>query len=299
MAGCGGLLQHSLSMEFALHSILHSINGSIESKIAQTSHSTVYCVKSGLYKRLVAIKIINVNALPKSIATKFLPRELLFTKMVRHPHIARALSIQIPHPTKIAIISEYYPGGTLLHLIIQRKRIPEFPQACRLFRQLTEAIHYLHDRGIVHRDIKAENVLLDSNGDVKLTDFGFARYINQNELSQSFCGTKPYSSPEIVQHLPYNAYASDWYAMGVLLYTMLIGKWPCDPYEKDKKTSDGMIFSEGILSPAARTLIMCLMNEDYRFRGTYDTILNSEWMKSYNKWLIAGQNFIYEVIWAN
>ncbi|MCP9264910.1 Serine/threonine-protein kinase MARK2 [Dirofilaria immitis] len=268
MARNGSSLHHSASMESVLRSILHSIDGCVESKIARTSHSTVYCVKSGLYKRLVAVKMIDVNSLPKSAIEKFLPRELLFTQIVRHPYIGRALSVRTSYPTKIAIISEYYSGGTLLNLILRQKRI-------------REAIHYLHDRGVVHRDIKAENVLLDSNGNVKLIDFGFARYINQKERSTSFCGTKPYSAPEIVQHQPYDGYASDWYAMGVLLYTMLTGKWPyvCIP------------------SDAARDLILRLMNEDYRFRGGYNTILNSEWMKNFhNEWLIIDQHFTYEVI---
>uniref|UniRef100_A0A915PMD0 Protein kinase domain-containing protein n=1 Tax=Setaria digitata TaxID=48799 RepID=A0A915PMD0_9BILA len=329
MVGGGVLPRDSPSLGFALGSALQSIGGRIESEVAQTSHSTVYRVNSSLYKRVVAVKIINVCALPKSVAEKFLPRELLFTQIARHPHIARirleavfikvqALSIQTPHPTKIVIISEYYFGGTLLDLILRQKQIPgklyclsfplitilsgvvestaEFPQACRLFRQLTEAVHYLHDRGVVHRDIKAENVLLDSNGDVKLIDFGFARYIDQKERSKSFCGTKPYSAPEIVQHQPYDAYASDWYAMGVLLYTMLTGKWPHDPHEKNKIQSNHLIFSTEIPSSAARALILCLMNEDSRFRGTYSTILNSEWMKFHNKWLITDQHLVYEVI---
>ncbi|KAM3727262.1 Testis-specific serine/threonine-protein kinase [Dirofilaria immitis] len=297
MARNGSSLHHSASMESVLRSILHSIDGCVESKIARTSHSTVYCVKSGLYKRLVAVKMIDVNSLPKSAIEKFLPRELLFTQIVRHPYIGRALSVRTSYPTKIAIISEYYSGGTLLNLILRQKRIREFPHACRLFRQLTEAIHYLHDRGVVHRDIKAENVLLDSNGNVKLIDFGFARYINQKERSTSFCGTKPYSAPEIVQHQPYDGYASDWYAMGVLLYTMLTGKWPYDAYEKNKNLSKCIFFSAGIPSDAARDLILRLMNEDYRFRGGYNTILNSEWMKNFhNEWLIIDQHFTYEVI---
>lgn len=60
-----------------------------------------------------------------------------------------------------------------------------------------------------------------------------------------------------------------------------------------------MFFSGDFLSRAARTLILCLMNDDYRIRGNYHTILNSEWMKDYNKWLVSDQHFTYEVVWSN
>lgn len=110
-----------------------------------------------------------------------------------------------------------------------------------MFRQLCEALQYLHERGVVHRDIKLENILLDHNGDLKLADFGFARFIHRLARSESFCGTRwgsflsfldgmilfrPYSAPELIKREPYSPYAVDWYAAGVVLYTMLVGKWP-------------------------------------------------------------------------
>ncbi|VDN05108.1 unnamed protein product [Thelazia callipaeda] len=293
--GCG-LLRDSPSMEIALQNAVDSINGSVESEIARTAISIVYRVTSKKFRRIFAIKIINTKALPKPIARKFLPRELLFTRLAQHPHIARALSIRMPNPTKITIISDYYPGGTLLDLIVRYQQMPEYPLACRLFRQLTEAIRYLHDRGVVHRDIKPDNVLLDANEDVKLADFGFARYINRRKRSYSFCGTKPYCAPEIIQHKPYDAYASDWYSMGVLLYTMLVGKWPQESHETDEQVSCCATFETAIPSQPARALIIRLMNTDYRFRGNYDTIINSEWMKAQKIWVMKHKHLIYEII---
>ncbi|EPB78853.1 kinase domain protein [Ancylostoma ceylanicum] len=211
---------------------------------------------------MVAVKIINKKALPPAIADKFLPRELDITIKVRHPHLSRCLAVLAPCSSKIVLISEFYQRGTLLELILREQRVKEAPQGVRMFRQLMEAVHYLHERNIVHRDIKLENILIDANGDAKLADFGFARFIARRERSRSFCGTRPYSAPQITLYKPYDSYAADWYALGVVLYTMLVGKWPKD--------------------------------ED--IRAGYHDCVHSEWMALQPDWIFADQNFVYQRI---
>ncbi|KAK6058471.1 hypothetical protein COOONC_03961 [Cooperia oncophora] len=113
---------------------------------------------SQFYRGTVAVKIINKKALPPAIADKFLPRELDIT-------IKACLQCSTD-------LSPFCRSNATLS---------EVPQGVRMFRQLMEAVHYLHERNIVHRDIKLENILIDANGDAKLADFGFARFIARRE----------------------------------------------------------------------------------------------------------------------
>uniref|UniRef100_A0A1I7ULE5 Protein kinase domain-containing protein n=1 Tax=Caenorhabditis tropicalis TaxID=1561998 RepID=A0A1I7ULE5_9PELO len=209
---------------------------------------------------------------------------------VRHPHIARCLAITKPAPSKIVIVSDYYERGTLLDLILTHKRLKEFPLSVTLFRQLIEAINYLHTRGIAHRDVKLENILIDGNGDIKLIDFGFARHIERRERSRSFCGTQPYTSPQISKFRPYEPFAADYYACGVILYTMVVGKWP------NMATSTVNIFPPDIPSRACRKLITSLLDDDETSRAGYDECVNSEWMGGNPLWMFANHAYFYEKV---
>ena len=146
-------------------------------------------------------------------------------------------------------------NGSILDLIHKQKRIPE-GRACSIFHQIIAAVEYCHSQGVVHRDIKCENILFDSNYTVKLIDFGFAKCINpvpktigeeklealfaqksnspakvskeNSSLSETYCGSYAYASPEILRGVPYDPIASDIWAMGCVLYTMVHGRLPFD-----------------------------------------------------------------------
>ncbi|CAB3408305.1 unnamed protein product [Caenorhabditis bovis] len=281
----------SSSTEQLIPIVSLSISGNFTTPpIAVTKHSAVYKVYSQIHRRPVAVKIINKNAIPPNDAEKFLPRELDITLKVRHPHLSRCLCIMQPVPSKIAIISDFYERGTLLDLILKEKRLKEHPLAITLFRQLIEGVHYLHERKIAHRDVKLENILVDGNGDIKLTDFGFARHIERRERSRSFCGTKPYISSQISRLRPYDAFAADYFACGVVLYTMVVGKWPYSIH------SPVSLFPDDLPTVACRRLIMSLLEENELCRAGYDECVNSEWMGAHPHWVFANHAFFYEQV---
>lgn len=153
---------------------------------------------------------------------------------------------------------QYAENGSILDLIHKNKRISE-ARACHLFRQLMAGIEYCHSQGVAHRDIKCENILLDKNNVVKLVDFGFAKCYRSvpkskgeekldaliaqkssqpvkppkdpkadQNLSETYCGSFAYASPEILKGIPYDPFVSDIWAMGCVLYTMVFGRLPFD-----------------------------------------------------------------------
>ncbi|XP_006042249.1 ribosomal protein S6 kinase-related protein isoform X2 [Bubalus bubalis] len=102
----------------------------------------------------------------------------------------------------------------------------------RLFAaELILVLCYLHDLGIIHRDVKMENILLDERGHLKLTDFGLSRHLPQGARAYTICGTLQYMAPEVLSGGPYN-HAADWWSLGVLLFSLSTGKFPV-PAERD------------------------------------------------------------------
>lgn len=122
-------------------------------------------------------------------------------------------------------------NGDLLDIMIRDGAISE-PQTRFWMRQISLAIQYLHRLQIAHRDIKCENILVTRNNNVKLCDFGFTRFVvdsnNKRQMSETFCGSLSYASPEILKGLPYAPKISDMWAFGVMVFTMLNKAMPFD-----------------------------------------------------------------------
>ena len=135
---------------------------------------------------------------------------------------------------KIYMILEYANGGDML-TYIQNSVNPMSEKECKLWmKQLCNAVQYLHSRNVIHRDLKLENLLIDSSKNVKLCDFGFSKDLSKlsgDELSKTYCGSKAYASPEILLGEPYDPKKADVWAVGVIFFIFLNGNMP---FKEDK-----------------------------------------------------------------
>ncbi|KAL1493961.1 hypothetical protein ABEB36_009640 [Hypothenemus hampei] len=216
--------------------------------IGTGSYATVRMAHSERHEGNVAIKIVSKFSAPADYLKKFLPREIEVVKGLRHMNLIRFLqAIETTH--RVYIIMEYAENGSLLDIIRKDQSIDEM-RSRKWFRQLVSAIEYCHDRGVVHRDIKCENMLMDIGWNIKLSDFGFARghmkpKNGQPILSETFCGSYAYASPEILRGIPYQPQFADIWSMGVVLFAMVFGRLPFDDSnykELIKQVSSKVVF---------------------------------------------------------
>lgn len=200
--------------------------------LGKGSYAVVKVAFSKKLKRQVAIKIIIKKKAPQDYITKFLPREIAVMKKLKHPNII-GLYEAIETSSRIYLVIDMADGGDLLDYIKTNGPVCE-NEARTFFRQLIVASEYLHNLDVVHRDLKCENILLDRNKNILLTDFGFARTVpidydtGKRSLSLTFCGSYAYAPPEILRGVAYDGTRSDVWSLGVVLFTMLCAKLPYD-----------------------------------------------------------------------
>lgn len=209
-------------------------HGYVLGKVIGTgSYATVKLAKSQRHGDEVAIKIVTKAQAPKDYLVRFLPREIEVVKGLTHPNIIKFIQA-IETTQRVYLVLEYAENGSLLDIVKKESHIEEDPRAKRWFSQLRDAINYCHDEGVVHRDIKCENLLLDKKFNLKITDFGFARGHMKPKnggipvMSETFCGSYAYASPEILKGVAYDPMFSDVWSMGVVLYAMVYGRLPFD-----------------------------------------------------------------------
>lgn len=228
--------------------------------------------------RLVAIKSIRKDRIKDEQDLMHIRREIEIMSSLNHPHII-AIHEVFENSSKIVIVMEYASRGDLYDYIIERQRLSE-REARHFFRQIVSAVHYCHQNGVVHRDLKLENILLDANGNIKIADFGLSNLYHQGKFLQTFCGSPLYASPEIVNGKPYMGPEVDSWSLGVLLYILVHGSMPFDG--QDHKTLVKQISNGAYRQPPkpsdACGLIRWLLMVNPTRRATLEDVASHWWV---------------------
>ncbi|KAJ6482982.1 kinase-like domain-containing protein [Mycena vitilis] len=197
-------------------------------------------VKLGLHCQWgeeVAVKLIRRGNVDTAVRMSKVEREIEVLRTLKHPNIVRLYDV-IETDKYIGIIIEYASGGELFDHILAHRYLRE-RDASKLFSQLISGVWYIHQKKIVHRDLKLENLLLDRHRNVIITDFGFANRFEHraDDLMQTSCGSPCYAAPELViSEGLYVGSAVDIWSCGVILYAMLAGYLP---FDDDPANPDG------------------------------------------------------------
>ncbi|XP_051934056.1 MAP/microtubule affinity-regulating kinase 4 isoform X3 [Hippocampus zosterae] len=193
--------------------------------IGKGNFAKVKLARHILTGREVAIKIIDKTQLnPSSLQKLF--REVRIMKTLNHPNIVQLFEV-IETEKTLYLIMEYASGGEVFDYLVAHGRMKE-KEARGKFRQIVSAVHYCHQKNIVHRDLKAENLLLDANSNIKIADFGFSNEFMAGSKLDTFCGSPPYAAPELFQGKKYDGPEVDIWSLGVILYTLVSGSLPFD-----------------------------------------------------------------------
>jgi serum/glucocorticoid-regulated kinase 2 len=232
--------------------------------IGKGSFGKVLLVRKKDTGLIYAMKVLRKENIIKRNQVEHTRTERHVLGYVRHPFIV-GLNYAFQTSEKLYFVLDYCAGGELFFHLGKVQRFPEH-RARFYAAEITLAIEYVHNLDVIYRDLKPENVLLDENGHIRLTDFGLSKEGIQDDFSgaNSFCGTPEYLAPEILNRSGHGR-AVDWWSLGALLYEMLTGLPPFYCRDRDKlfeKIRKGDLSFPKYLSPAAKDLLARLLERD-------------------------------------
>ncbi|KAL1210488.1 CBL-interacting serine/threonine-protein kinase 6 [Cardamine amara subsp. amara] len=242
----------------------------------------VYHARNVQTGKSVAMKVVGKEKVVKVGMVEQIKREISVMRMVKHPNIVELHEV-MASKSKIYFAMELVRGGELFAKVA-KGRLRE--DAARVyFQQLISAVDFCHSRGVYHRDLKPENLLLDEEGNLKVTDFGlsaFTEHLKQDGLLHTTCGTPAYVAPEVILKKGYDGAKADLWSCGVILFVLLAGYLP---FQDDnlvnmyRKIYRGDFKCPGWLSSDARRLVTKLLDPNPNTRITVDKVMDSSWFK--------------------
>nr|XP_021526842.1 serine/threonine-protein kinase SIK3 isoform X9 [Aotus nancymaae] len=230
-------------------------------------------------KAKVAIKIIDKTQLDEENLKKIF-REVQIMKMLCHPHIIRLYQV-METERMIYLVTEYASGGEIFDHLVAHGRMAE-KEARRKFKQIVTAVYFCHCRNIVHRDLKAENLLLDANLNIKIADFGFSNLFTPGQLLKTWCGSPPYAAPELFEGKEYDGPKVDIWSLGVVLYVLVCGALPFDGSTLQNlraRVLSGKFRIPFFMSTECEHLIRHMLVLDPNKRLSMEQICKHKWMK--------------------
>ncbi|KAK3507369.1 hypothetical protein QTP70_014810 [Hemibagrus guttatus] len=262
--------------------------------IGKGNFAKVKLARHVLTGREVAVKIIDKTQLnPTSLQKLF--REVRIMKILNHPNIVKLFEV-IETEKTLYLIMEYASGGEVFDYLVAHGRMKE-KEARAKFRQIVSAVQYCHQKRIVHRDLKlsihlstitslslqlkAENLLLDADMNIKIADFGFSNEFTVGNKLDTFCGSPPYAAPELFQGKKYDGPEVDVWSLGVILYTLVSGSLPFDGQnlkELRERVLRGKYRIPFYMSTDCENLLKRLLVLNPSKRGSLEQIMKDKWM---------------------
>jgi serine/threonine protein kinase len=231
------------------------------------------------HQRSFACKVVSRSFLTRMNIFHRFEQEVRLLEMMHHPNIVSVVEV-IYEDALIYVVMEYCSGGELFQFIVDRGRMREHDSR-QMFAGLVSALTYMHARGVAHRDVKPENILLDDAFVPKLADFGLCHLVKPDSLMTTPCGSPEYAAPELLSGKSYDGRASDVWSLGVVLFVMATAALPW------KSTVPASLFQEiaagdyrvpGYVSPSLRGLIVQMMSLDPAQRPSIDEIAQHPWL---------------------
>ncbi|XP_041427909.1 microtubule affinity regulating kinase 3 L homeolog isoform X7 [Xenopus laevis] len=248
--------------------------------IGKGNFAKVKLARHILTGREVAIKIIDKTQLnPTSLQKLF--REVRIMKILNHPNIVKLFEV-IETEKTLYLIMEYASGGEVFDYLVAHGRMKE-KEARAKFRQIVSAVQYCHQKHIVHRDLKAENLLLDADMNIKIADFGFSNEFTVGNKLDTFCGSPPYAAPELFQGKKYDGPEVDVWSLGVILYTLVSGSLPFDGQnlkELRERVLRGKYRIPFYMSTDCENLLKRFLVLNPSKRGTLEQIMKDRWINA-------------------
>lgn len=230
----------------------------------------------------VAIKIIDKEKVLKAGMIEQIKREISVMRLVRHPNVVELYEVMATK-SKIYFVMEYVKGGELFNMVNKGKVKEDV--ARKYFQQLISAVDYCHSRGVSHRDLKPENLLLDENGNLKVSDFGLSAVADskrQDGLLHTTCGTPAYVASEVINRKGYDGSKADIWSCGVILYVLLAGYLPfhdSNLMEMYRKIGKGEFKFPNWFAPEVRKLLTKILDPNPSRRISLAKIMKNSWFR--------------------